>query len=202
MQTVYFVRHCEPDYTNHSDMLRPLTEKGEVDAVRLTEFFQDKDVEAVLSSPYLRAMDTVIGIADSIGQEVETDFDFRERRVTDGSWVEDLGSFLRDQWMDFSYHLPEGECLEEVRERNVRALFRALDRHPGETLVIGTHGTALSTIISYFDPSFGYEEFMRIVKKMPWVVRMEFEGRRLVHLDRDVEWDERGAVGEGGGVGI
>ena len=28
MTTIYFVRHAEPNYMNHDDMLRELTKKG------------------------------------------------------------------------------------------------------------------------------------------------------------------------------
>ena len=181
--TVYFVRHCQPDYSNHNDLLRPLTEKGERDAVGVSEFFMDKNVDAVLSSPYIRAMDTVIGVADDIDAEVETDFDFRERRVADGSWVDDISGYMERQWDDFDYKLPEGESLREVQERNINALKRAIGKYSGKTIVIGSHGTALSTIINYFDPSFGYNNFMEIVDKMPWIVKLQFDGENLESID-------------------
>lgn len=177
--TVYFVRHCQPDYSNHNDLLRPLTEKGERDAIGVSEFFMDKGVDVVLSSPYIRAMDTVIGVADDIDAEVETDFDFRERRVADGSWIDDIEDFIKKQWADFDYKLPEGESLREVQERNINALMRAVKNHPEKTIVIGSHGTALSTIINYFDNSFGYKDFMTIIDKMPWIVKLEFTGEKL-----------------------
>lgn len=41
--------------------------------------------------------------------------------------------------------------------------------------MIGTHGTALSTIINYYAKDFGYCDFQKIKKLMPWVVRMEFD---------------------------
>lgn len=167
-------------------MLRPLTEKGEADAVRLTEFFQDKGIDVVLSSPYIRAMDTVIGIADELNQEIITDFDFRERRVADGSWIDGIDEFIEKQWNDFDYKLPEGECLKEVQDRNIRALFRVLKSYEGKNIVIGSHGTALSTVVNYFDSGFSYESFLEIVGKMPWVVQLVFDGECLVSIDKDV----------------
>ena len=47
-------------------------------------------------------------------------------------------------------------------------------------VAIGTHGTALSTVVNYFDPTFGYGDFQRIVDLMPWIVELEFENDRCV----------------------
>lgn len=56
------------------------------------------------------------------------------------------------------------------------ALTQVLDEYTGETVVIGSYGTAMSAIVNYSDPSFGYEGFHRIQKQMPWIVRFTFEG--------------------------
>ena len=49
MTTVYFVRHAEADNTNRDGRNRPLTVKGLADRKLVTNFFQDKDIDAVLS---------------------------------------------------------------------------------------------------------------------------------------------------------
>ena len=37
--TIYFVRHAQPEYENHDDMSRPLSDKGQIDKKRVTDFF-------------------------------------------------------------------------------------------------------------------------------------------------------------------
>ena len=64
MTTIYFVRHAEPNYTNHDDILRELSEKGLKDRELVTDFFTDKQIDIVLSSPYKRAVDTVLDFAE------------------------------------------------------------------------------------------------------------------------------------------
>ena len=59
MTTIYFVRHVEPNYNNHDDMSRELTDKGIADSKLVTRFLSDKNVDIVFSSPYKRAIDTV-----------------------------------------------------------------------------------------------------------------------------------------------
>ena len=41
MTNVFFVRHAEPNYDNHDDMSRELSERGLKDRTLVTEFLQD-----------------------------------------------------------------------------------------------------------------------------------------------------------------
>ena len=182
MTTVYFIRHAEPNYQNHNDLQRELTEKGLRDRELVTKYLSDKAIDAVLSSPYVRAVDTVKDVADRQGLPIETDMRFRERKV-DSVWIEDFDAFCRRQWSDFSYKLTDGETLGEVQERNIAALRDVLDRYSGRNIVIGSHGTALSTVIHTFDPSFGYEDFERIRPIMPFIVKFVFDGTALVETE-------------------
>lgn len=178
MTTVYFIRHAEPNYENHDDRQRELTQKGMTDRKRVTEFLEDKQIAVVLSSPYKRAIDTVKDFADRYGLTLEIIEDFRERKV-DSGWIEDFNGFCMKQWEDFSYKLNDGESLQEVQDRNIKALAMVLETHPDQNIVIGSHGTALSTIIHYYDPSFGYSEFEKIKSLMPWIVEFTFAGSKL-----------------------
>lgn len=78
------------------------------------------------------------------------------------------------QWSDFSYKLSDGECLKEVRDRNVAALKAVLTEYPGKNIVIGSHGTALSTVINYYDSSYGFEDFEKIRRVMPLIAEFVF----------------------------
>lgn len=181
MTTVYFVRHAEPDFTVHDDRTRPLTEKGLADAGRVTVFLENKGIQVVFSSPFLRAVDTVRDFAERKKLPVNIVEDFRERKV-DSTWIEDFTSFTKRQWEDFDYRLSDGESLREVQERNIRALEEVLRNQEGKNILIGTHGTALSTIINYYRNSFGYEDFNKIRGIMPWIVEMDFEKKECLRM--------------------
>ena len=183
MTNIYFVRHAEPNYDNHDDMTRELTEKGLRDRLLVTKFLQDKQIDVVLSSPYKRAVDTVADFAEKNGLTVEIRENFRERRI-DSVWIEDFKSFSEKQWEDFSYKLSDGECLAEVQERNIAELNKVLEMYRGKNVVVGSHGTALSTIINYFDKSFGYEQFNEIRGLMPWLVQFTFDGMKCVEIHK------------------
>lgn len=183
MTTVYFVRHAQPNYENHNDAHRELSEKGMKDRKRVTEFLSNQKIDAVLSSPYKRAIDTVKDFADTYGLEIGLVENFKERKVS-GGWIGDFTEFAEKQWNDFNFKLPDGESLKEVQTRNIEALNQALDKYADQNIVIGSHGTALSTIINFYDPSFGYDDFNKIKDVMPWIVRFQFdEERKCTEID-------------------
>lgn len=179
MTCIYFVRHAEPDYSVHDDMIRPLTAKGLLDAGRVTDFFSSVHVDAFYSSPYKRSADTIKGAAEMKGKEIRFVQDFRERKVSD-CWIDDFNAFAKKQWADFSFKLPHGETLFETQTRNIGALSEILRNHDNETVVIGGHGTSISTIIHHYDPAFGYEDFKTIQSLMPFVILFIFEKERLI----------------------
>ena len=162
MTTVYFVRHAESDISVR-DEIRPLTKKGYEDCGLVTAFFSDKKIDIILSSPYRRAIDTVADTARVAGLPVITVEDFRERK-SNSLWANsaDLQCFRKNLWDDFSFTDSDGECLSELQERNITALNKVLTLYENKNIVIGTHGTALSAIINYYDRSFGFTDFMEM----------------------------------------
>lgn len=183
MTTIYFVRHAQPNYENHDDMSRELSEKGLRDRALVTDFLRDRKVEVVLSSPFKRAVDTVREFAELEGLDIVTIDDFRERKI-DSEWIEDFNSFCKMQWHDFDYKLSDGESLGEVQRRNIQALNKVLEEYAGKSIAIGSHGTALSTIINYYDESFGHDEFEKIRGLMPWVVEFSFDGDKCIGIQK------------------
>ena len=186
MTTVYFIRHAEADNKVRDGRSRPLTPRGLADRRLVTEFLRNKGIDAVLSSPFQRAVDTVAEFADEAGLTILTLDGLREHEC-DSEWAKGaiFFNFLRQQWADFS-HKPDadGESLGEVQERNIAALNDALEKHEGQTIAIGTHGTALSTIINYYDNSYNFDSFMDMVNLMPWAVKMTFDGPDCLEIEK------------------
>ena len=71
----------------------------------------------------------------------------------------------------------------------MEALNDILNRHPDKNIVIGTHGTALSTILNFYDPSFGYDGFKRIHFSMPYIIRLDFNGTDLIRTTELLKMD-------------
>ena len=191
MTTVYFVRHAEADAYFSDQRTRPLTEKGLQDRKLVTTFFQHKNIDAVLSSPFKRAIDTIAEFSDNNGFDVELVEDFQERKGDSGlAWgngdkMSDIKlADIKRQWSDFSYTYSDGECYAKVQARNIAALNSVLARYKNKTIVIGTHGISLSMIINYYDSAFGFEEFMKMVYITPWIVKIKFHGDVCVDIEK------------------
>lgn len=183
MTYIYFVRHAEPNFDNHDDPTRELSAKGMRDRQLVADYMKGKQLDAVLSSPFKRAVDTVVPLAQERGLTIWLMEAFRERKVSDG-WIEDFAAFSQNQWKNFAYKLPGGESLSEVQMRNIHGLEQVLDAYSGKSVVIGSHGTALSCIVNHYDPSFGYADFCRIQALMPWIVKFSFHGRSCVAIEQ------------------
>lgn len=177
MATIYFVRHAQPDHNWKDDRTRPLTGEGIKDSELVYEMLMNVKLDYAISSPYKRSMDTISHTAESHGLEIATDDRFRERQKgLDGN---NFGMFQK-RWADFNYHEDGGESLKEVQDRNIQALFELLDNHPNERIILGTHGTALSTILNYFDNLYNCDSFLRMIDYMPYIIRMDFNGRECI----------------------
>ena len=72
--TIYLIRHAKAgdrDTWRDDDRLRPLSGRGHRQARLLIDLLHDATVDRVLSSPYVRCMETVVPIAGVRGLPVE-----------------------------------------------------------------------------------------------------------------------------------
>jgi len=174
---LYFVRHAESDISVKDERTRPLTAKGHRDAQQLCRVFTDITIDHIYSSPYVRTVDTLKYLAESRNKQIVQCSDLRERAI--GRWVDDFFPYAQKQWNDFQYALEHGESLQDVQERNMMVVNTLLTQHERETVLIGTHGTALGTICNYYEPQFGFEYFRAMVETMPYIIKMLFEKHTL-----------------------
>lgn len=185
MTNVYFIRHAQADNTILDGRVRPLTQKGLADRTLVTAFLHDKNINAVISSPFKRAIDTIAPFAEKHGFEIEIVEELRERKSDSDMRKESTNfvAFMQRQWADFSYTFSDGECLFAVQRRNIAALHEILCKHHNKNIVIGTHGTALLTILHFYFPSYGFDTFMAMVDIQPWVAKMTFDDLICTELE-------------------
>ena len=172
---IIFVRHAQSLHPYSDDRTRPLTQEGMNDRSIVLDTLKDRRIDIFLSSPYQRSIDTIKTTSDFFCMEIKTDERFRERRS--GA---DASGMLEKRWADFSFAEEGGENLEAVQKRNMEALREVLHFYKGKTVVIGTHGTALSCILNHYDRSFGLNDFLRIVNWMPYIVELTFDGESII----------------------
>ena len=71
--TIIFVRHAQSLHPYSDDRRRPLTEAGMDDRQIVMDTLKDRHIDAFLSSPYKRSVDTIQTTADALGIEIKTD---------------------------------------------------------------------------------------------------------------------------------
>ena len=177
MTSVFFVRHAQPDETCSDDRTKPLTALGLKGRGKVTELLSKMPIDVFFSSPYKRSVDTIAECAEFFKIEIHTDERFRERKVGKNGYKIDL---LQRRWNDFDFCEPGGESLGSVQARNIEALNEVLLAYRDKNIVVGTHGTALSAIINYYDSSFACEGFQSIRYCLPYVIRLDFENNKYI----------------------
>lgn len=179
MTKLFFVRHAQPEFNWSDDRTRPLTEEGKTDSEKVVEFFKDKSIDKFYCSPYKRSIDTIKKTAEMFGMTIITDERLREReKGTDGN---NHGMFKK-RWENKDFHENGGESINTVQKRNIEAVTEILEKNSEKSIVIGTHGTALSSILNYYNPLFGCDDFLRIIDWMPYIVELDFDGKKFLQL--------------------
>lgn len=180
MTHIYFVRHAQPDHSWEDDRSRPLTEEGLYDSKRVTEALKDIALDYAISSPYHRSMETIRECVESKGLTIVTDDRLRERKAGQNS---NNMNMFRKRWEDLEFHEEDGESIGMVQRRNIEVMKDLLHTHQGESIIVGTHGTALSTILNYYNSNFNCDSFLRIIDYMPYVIRLDFEDLECIGIE-------------------
>ncbi|MGH2736492.1 MAG: histidine phosphatase family protein, partial [Actinomycetota bacterium] len=123
-------------------------------AQHVAEELFDARFAAVYSSDLSRASETARPIAEAHGLAVVTDPAWRE--VDQGEW-EGLGNDeierrwpeLWDSELRWSRARPGGEAPQAVLERTLLALARIAERHPGEHVVVVSHGGVIRWLTAH-----------------------------------------------------
>lgn len=164
-KTIYLVRHCSATGQEPGALL---TDAGEEQARQLAEFFQDKGITHITSSPFTRAIKSIEPAADNLGLGIEIE-DRLAERVLSTADLPDWMERLKESFQDLDMKLSGGESGMEATERGMAALASAADR-----TILVTHGNLLGLMLKNIDESYGYEEWKNFSN--PDIYQVEIEG--------------------------
>jgi broad specificity phosphatase PhoE len=147
--TLILVRHGETDWNRenrfqgHADP--PLNDLGRRQSAELAETLARERVDRVYTSPLRRASETAVILGGRLGLEVEPLEALREIDV--GAWSgltrDDIAERFPEawaRWLDGGHEYDGGETYAELGGRVIPALFDLAAKHPGEVVVVVTHG--------------------------------------------------------------
>lgn len=88
--------------------MRPLSSYGLLQTNDIIKYFENKQIDSVISSPYKRSVQTVQDIANKRQIEIKIYEDLRERKVSSGHIV-DFSDFAYKQWMNRDFKFENGK---------------------------------------------------------------------------------------------
>src|SRR5690625_2901242 len=154
LTNLYFVRHAHSTFTP-DELGRPLSSKGFEDVEKINKILSKENIDIVISSPYKRALQTVEGVAKSIGKEVIIYDGFKERTLSRIP-VDDFHSAITKVWAEPTFSWEGGESNIIAQERGVNTTLTVLKRYENKNIVVGTHGNIMVLIMNYFDKKYGF----------------------------------------------
>lgn len=165
---LYVVRHCQAD-GQESDA--PLTAEGRRQAQVLADFLAGQGIRRIISSPFVRAHDSIVPLTQRIGISVQTDARLTERVLSERP-LPDWYDRLRDTFEDMDLALAGGESNRAAMERAVTVVNEVLRDGVFPTVIV-THGNLMTLLLKHFDDRFGFSEWQKLTT--PDVFRVTLE---------------------------
>ncbi|WP_159880978.1 histidine phosphatase family protein [Paenibacillus puerhi] len=157
MKHIYLLRHGK---AAGQEPEAPLTAQGQEDALQLVDFFMNKPIDLIYSSPYLRAVETILPFAKAASKKVVMDDRLRER-VLSTVQLDDWMSKLEATYDDLELSFEGGESSSKAMSRGI-GFIEEIWARPEESSIVVSHGALLSLIIKHYVPEFGFNEWKRM----------------------------------------
>jgi broad specificity phosphatase PhoE len=143
------IRHAESPWSE--DDARSLSPDGRLAAEALADRLDGIALDAIYSSPYRRALQTVAPLAQRRGLDVQELFDIRERTL--GAFPgESFEDALAATWSQFDLCYTGGESSRAAQQRGLEVIRALAGRHRSQTVALSTHGNLLALLLNVFDP--------------------------------------------------
>ncbi|WP_017378865.1 histidine phosphatase family protein [Paenisporosarcina sp. TG-14] len=150
MKTLYFVRHCS---ATGQISEAPLTELGHQQAQELASFFKDIQIDHIISSPFIRAQDSISPTAHEKNLSLIIDNRLAER-ILSTSDLPDWLELLEKTFTDLNLKFIGGESSREATDRAIEVVKEA-----SSNCIFVTHGNLLSLLLKHFDSSIGFSDW-------------------------------------------
>ena len=150
-KTIYVIRHCK---AQGQEPNAPLTLEGVKQAEELSHALAEVYIEQIVSSPYIRAMQSVEPLAKRLVLDIKLDDRLIERVLCKdalSSWIE----HLKRSFHDMDYFLEGGESSRQAMQRIV-GVVDEVQLGSAQTTLLVTHGNLMSLLLKHFNNDFGF----------------------------------------------
>jgi 2,3-bisphosphoglycerate-dependent phosphoglycerate mutase len=170
-QVLYLVRHCqaagqEPD--------APLTDIGQQQAIALADWINDVSIGRIISSPFVRAYQSIVPLSEHLRLTIEVD-DRLVERVLSPVPLDNWRQRLAETFIDLDLSFGEGESSRTAMMRGISVVNQAMQQTT-DPVVIVTHGNLMTLILKHFNERVGYTEWENL--QNPDVYCIQVSGER------------------------
>ena len=170
------VRHCQAHGQDSDAKLTPL---GQQQADVLASFLGQWPIERIVSSPFVRAVQSITPLARSRNLCIETDERLVERIL--GSPTTDWLERLRATFEDLDLRLPGGESSREGMIRARAAVDDILLKNASTTVVV-THGNLMALLLKHFTDRFGFADWRSLTNPDVYAISIDARGTSVVRV--------------------
>lgn len=145
---IHLLRHAQPQVVDGDFYGAALSPAGISETLRLLASGDLARPDVLVSSPFLRALETAALCAKEWGLPLDVDDDFGEWRLQMMNL--DVEAYAAEEaagWRDFDLVVAGGESLSQTRERGLAAVRGVVDSYPkAREVVVVAHGTIIDQI--------------------------------------------------------
>lgn len=176
-KNIYIIRHCKAEGQSKESQL---TEIGFTQATELSSFLSDIKVDRIISSPFLRAIQTIKLFAEKRDINIEIDSRLSERvlsSISFSDWLDKLNATFNN--LELKYE--GGESSKEAMSRIVEVVDDIVASDSENTIIV-THGNLMSLLLNHFDKNFGFEQWKSLSNPDVFLLRIsqnDFQIKRL-----------------------
>lgn len=193
MTTLYLVRHGETN-GNLGEQFQgitdnPLNDTGHRQGQAVGEAMKDYPIDVIYSSPLKRALETAFCIAKHHNLVPIVEDGLRE--INGGLMEGKRMDYLMEAYPDCVNNMmnhpalvqcPEGESMRQVSDRVSQAISRIVQANRDRTIVVTSHGCAISTYLHYASGK-PFEEMPRLIVTNTAISKITFGEDLIPHLE-------------------
>lgn len=172
MKRIYIIRHCKAE---GQDENANLTSEGYNQSYMLRDFFVDQKIDKIISSHFVRAVQTIEPLGEYKGIDILKDSRLSERILSTenySDWLDKLKMTFQERDLTFVGGESSNEAL--LRINNV---FEEVINSPEENVILVTHGAIMSLLLNSIDDNFGFEQWQSLTNPDIYLIEV-LEGKK------------------------
>ena len=176
------------------ETLLPLSFKGEKKSCEILKQKELLETENIYSSNYISMISTAKYLSEELNLPINIENQLNERKIGHLSMSNE--KILKEtQAHDFDFHLPNGESINQVKERMKKFLKSIIGKHFNKTTTLFTHDVAASALFSIWcEKGYNLENQLILTYQEEVIIDGAFHNFRIFKLEfeetklKNIEW--------------